>query len=273
MYVRRPIHLLYNKPIRIKNNILPIHTTCSMQEGCTPLLLACRLGNVETAKLLIAAQADINATDALQRTPLMYACENGLSDVAFSLVSRRALVNSQDHEGVCSACNNRVGIEHECRGGRNSTPTHPPLFKRTTPKLAYCCGGCVASSAVQLLHSPLFQLTRMLCCAFWMRSASGCSAKEFAVRNAHQACVDVLPKTANNGTLGEDALQGARVFPHVHTHTRARAHTYTHTHTRARSLSRSLLVLSGFVHGLNEFEKSKIVLLRGRRHSPEKASF
>jgi uncharacterized protein len=65
----------------------------------TPLIYAAREGRLEEAKLLVAAGAKLEATDANQMTPLLTAIINNKLDVARYLVEAGANVNAADWYG------------------------------------------------------------------------------------------------------------------------------------------------------------------------------
>ena len=65
----------------------------------TPLMLAAREGDVESARLLIAAGADVNAIAADGKDALGLAIFNGNYDVASSLIDSRSKVNQADTQG------------------------------------------------------------------------------------------------------------------------------------------------------------------------------
>ena len=58
--------------------------------GLTPLLFAARDGDIESAKMLIAAGANINATTGIGETALMLAARNDHTDVALFLLDKGA---------------------------------------------------------------------------------------------------------------------------------------------------------------------------------------
>ena len=65
----------------------------------SPLLYAARDGRIEAAKLLIAAKADINQTDANAITPLIMAIVNNRVEVAKFLIEQGADIQSADWYG------------------------------------------------------------------------------------------------------------------------------------------------------------------------------
>ncbi len=74
--------------------------------GATPLLLACREGNLEIAKILIDNGANINATDNEGWTPLMRAALAGKKDVVALLMTKdaqAAAVNSVGESAIFHA--------------------------------------------------------------------------------------------------------------------------------------------------------------------------
>jgi ankyrin repeat protein len=67
---------------------------------CTPLHMAARRGNVETAQLLLDAGADIDAKDKAGDTPLRRAVNCGKAAVAELLIAREADVRSIGSKGL-----------------------------------------------------------------------------------------------------------------------------------------------------------------------------
>ena len=53
-----------------------------IEEGCTPLIAAVLVGNLEIVKLLVELGADVNAVDGYFESPLYYAKYNNFSDIA-----------------------------------------------------------------------------------------------------------------------------------------------------------------------------------------------
>ncbi len=67
--------------------------------GLTPLLYAARDGRLESARILVAAGAEVNQTDPNGITPLLMAITNNHTEVARFLIDRRADVNWTDWFG------------------------------------------------------------------------------------------------------------------------------------------------------------------------------
>ena len=65
----------------------------------TPLLYAARDGRIESAKVLLAAGAEIDHTDANGITPLLMAITNNHIDMARFLIDRGANVKAVDWYG------------------------------------------------------------------------------------------------------------------------------------------------------------------------------
>ena len=63
------------------------------KRGETPLHIACFVGNVECAELLLQAGADVNSADSDQWTPLHWAVEQNHHDVVRCLLTQKAHVN------------------------------------------------------------------------------------------------------------------------------------------------------------------------------------
>jgi ankyrin repeat protein len=67
--------------------------------GMSPLLYAARDGRLDSAKLLVAAKADVNQTEANGVTPLLMAITNDHADIARYLLDQGAGVNTADWWG------------------------------------------------------------------------------------------------------------------------------------------------------------------------------
>jgi beta-lactamase regulating signal transducer with metallopeptidase domain len=79
-----------------------------LQEG-TPLILAVRRGNLEAAKALLAAGADINLPSPGDGNPLITACMYGHEQIALFLIDKGADVNmlvEGDETPLINACRN-----------------------------------------------------------------------------------------------------------------------------------------------------------------------
>ncbi len=63
--------------------------------GKTPLFLACELGNIESARILVANRADVNKARASGETPLYIAAKKGDIDIVKLLVENRADVDQK----------------------------------------------------------------------------------------------------------------------------------------------------------------------------------
>ena len=66
----------------------------------TPLQCAARTGNLEMARLLINAGAEVNAKGNPGRTPLSFAVLSGRLDMIRFLIEKGAEVNTRDAEGA-----------------------------------------------------------------------------------------------------------------------------------------------------------------------------
>ena len=71
-----------------------------MRDGWTALMSAAAKGSLESAKLLIAHGADVNARDVAQATPLMYAAVRNSRKVIELLIENGADINARDNDGT-----------------------------------------------------------------------------------------------------------------------------------------------------------------------------
>mmetsp|Transcript_59664 Transcript_59664/g.69726 ORF Transcript_59664/g.69726 Transcript_59664/m.69726 type:complete len:917 (-) Transcript_59664:132-2882(-) len=69
------------------------------EEGITPLIGAASEGHVEALKLLIAANANVNASDKDGTTPLMAASARGHQEAVKALIEAKADINVQNEDG------------------------------------------------------------------------------------------------------------------------------------------------------------------------------
>lgn len=71
--------------------------------GRTALMIACRAGQLEAARLLLAAGTDVNAANVNGTTPLMYAktaaVGGGNTDLLQLLLDSGADINARDNSG------------------------------------------------------------------------------------------------------------------------------------------------------------------------------
>ena len=79
------------------------HCPCealASDDGCTPLSLACRLGDIDLVKAF-CTESTINIADDSKMSPLMYACYHGHETIVRYLVEHSELdINAQDSSGL-----------------------------------------------------------------------------------------------------------------------------------------------------------------------------
>ena len=66
------------------------------RRGRTPLILASLHGHMEVCKVLIAADADVEAVDKADKTPLAYAASRGHREIAKLLLDHGAEIEATD---------------------------------------------------------------------------------------------------------------------------------------------------------------------------------
>ena len=69
----------------------PNHKVCE-QGYCSPLHIACRLGNFEIVRKLVDAGANIDASDGKSRSPLHFACWCGHKEIVDYLIREAGCV-------------------------------------------------------------------------------------------------------------------------------------------------------------------------------------
>src|SRR5438045_5390865 len=74
------------------------YTTLFQYYGQTPLSWAADKGHVDVVKLLLNANANIEAADKYVRTPLSWAAEKGHVDVVKLLLNANANIEATDNE-------------------------------------------------------------------------------------------------------------------------------------------------------------------------------
>jgi ankyrin repeat protein len=83
----------------VRGGLPPRGSRAPIPGAMTPLLYAARDGRLEAARLLIAAKADVNLTDANEITPLISAIVNNRLDVARFLIESGADIQQADWYG------------------------------------------------------------------------------------------------------------------------------------------------------------------------------
>eukprot|EP00747_Dinoflagellata_sp_TGD_P168833 gnl/TRDRNA2_/TRDRNA2_196154_c0_seq1.p1 gnl/TRDRNA2_/TRDRNA2_196154_c0~~gnl/TRDRNA2_/TRDRNA2_196154_c0_seq1.p1 ORF type:complete len:168 (-),score=33.51 gnl/TRDRNA2_/TRDRNA2_196154_c0_seq1:5-508(-) len=74
----------------------PQHVEACNADGQTALILAARQGHFDVCRLLLAARADVEATDGLQRTPLSYAAMGKHQETCRLLLDHGADIEATD---------------------------------------------------------------------------------------------------------------------------------------------------------------------------------
>jgi ankyrin repeat protein len=115
------------------------------KEGDSPLLLACRSGNLEIAEILVVAGAGVSAANYRGDTPLLAAVGAGKLKLAEMLVSKGADVNDKDSQGnsplllACRSGNLEIPEILVCAGAGVSATN----YRGDTPLLAAVGAGKV----------------------------------------------------------------------------------------------------------------------------------
>ncbi len=114
--------------------ITPTATTPISKTGFTPLLFAAQNGDVETAKVLLAAGADANEPNQEYGNPLVVAAASEHEDLALFLLEKGANPNVADaygitplHYSVQSGLRALTGYSYD--GNRPAPPNMPRLMK------------------------------------------------------------------------------------------------------------------------------------------------
>ena len=84
----------------IVNVLLAAGADVNIKYNSTLLIGACELNDLELAKNLLAAGAEVNAQDEDGKTALMIACEKGNKDIASTLLATGADIKKKDNGGA-----------------------------------------------------------------------------------------------------------------------------------------------------------------------------
>ena len=79
--------------------------------GETPLMYACEIRNLEVVRELIGNRANVNMQDKEGKTALMYACETGNIDIVRELIGNEVIIDAQDRFGW-------TPLMYACIGGK-----------------------------------------------------------------------------------------------------------------------------------------------------------
>jgi len=82
------------------NIFIPSHNTSGNENGDTPLIRACREGNIAEVKSLIKNNADVNEKNNDGDTPLIVACANGRMEVVHFLLLCNADALAKNNKGM-----------------------------------------------------------------------------------------------------------------------------------------------------------------------------
>jgi serine/threonine-protein phosphatase 6 regulatory ankyrin repeat subunit B len=84
----------------LKRDFINLRVDQPDHRGESPLLIACRNGQTNVARLLLAAKANIEKSDLYDRTPLNIASARGFTGVCSLLLQQGAKVNVKDNDGM-----------------------------------------------------------------------------------------------------------------------------------------------------------------------------
>ncbi len=77
-----------------------VYVDACMNNGCTALIVACEVGNINVVERLLLRGATVHVSQCQGRNPLIQASQNGYTDIAAILVQFGANINAADHKGT-----------------------------------------------------------------------------------------------------------------------------------------------------------------------------
>lgn len=149
--------------------------------GVSPLIIACRCGNFEMAKLLIGSRASIFLKDVMNRTPLFHACENGSSNIVDEIMKEAVRTKSVGKVIHHRDKNFKMPLYYACLRG------HLPIVKTL---VSHGSGRIVSGDGTTSMHVAFhnghYELVR------WILSLDGPEARtdENSITLFQQACAN-----------------------------------------------------------------------------------
>ncbi|GAX79527.1 hypothetical protein CEUSTIGMA_g6968.t1 [Chlamydomonas eustigma] len=147
----------------------------------TPLVDACKLGDIGAARRILDKGADVDEPDSEGQTPLHWAVACSQKDCAAFLIAREAHVGAQDKYGMAPIHIAADQGNHDCLGlllARMPTRFPPPPApgqKQDKAQLAMAQAGQAMINAV---------------------TSDGATALHFAAASGHKLCMEMLVKKA-----------------------------------------------------------------------------
>ena len=115
-------------------------------DGATPLFIACQMGQVDAARLLLEKGAAVDRALEDGQTPLIIACKNGHVDAVRLLLDQGADINRADKYGATPLLACRMAlrllldegaeVDRSTEGGQ--TPLLSPATTATSTRRSWC---------------------------------------------------------------------------------------------------------------------------------------